>query len=167
MTADYADERYIDEEDLAVEWLEQAERMYKYCEKAAEAVREADLASENVKFIRAQLESGIRKTPQEYGVVPGSRGLTESAIEAAVQLHRDYKNASLALIDARFERDVARGAVTAFEQRKAALEGLVKLHGQNYFAGPAVPQNLSEQRARRDQLAQRNIRIGGKRRRED
>ena len=31
----------------------------------------------------------------------------------------------------------------SFEQRKVSLEKLVTLHGQNYFSGPAVPKNIT------------------------
>jgi hypothetical protein len=37
---------------------------------------------------------------------------------------------------------MAQAAVNAFEQRKSALENLVRLFGQSYFAGPKMPRDL-------------------------
>jgi hypothetical protein len=39
--------------------------------------------------------------------------------------------------------------------RKAALENLVQLHGQNYFAGPKVPRNLSKERDEKEERQKR------------
>ena len=37
----------------------------------------------------------------------------------------------------------------AFEQRKDALENLVRLHGQQYFAGPKIPRDLPSEMEKR------------------
>lgn len=156
----YEDDIVIDETILDIMWLEQPRLMGDYCQIAAEAHRAMDLAKENLDFVRATIERAVRASPAQYGVVAGSRGITEDSIKAAIQVHPEYEDASRAYIDAKYENDVAIGAVRAFDQRKSALENLVRLHGQQYFAGPAVPHNISEERARRDQSAQRSVRIG-------
>ena len=44
--------------------------------------------------------------------------------------------------------------------RKAALENLVQLHGQSYFAGPSVARNLQKERERKiEKRKQANTRI--------
>jgi hypothetical protein len=158
----YEDDVVIDETALDVEWLDQSRRMGNYCRIAAEARRTMDLAEENLDFVRATIERAIRLDPTKYGVVPGARGITEDSIKAAVKVHDEYQVASRAHIDAKYEHEVAVGAVRAFDHRKSALEKLVTLHGQNYFAGPSVPHDLSAERAKRDQAAQRNVRIAGR-----
>jgi hypothetical protein len=161
---DYGLDIVIDEQALDVEWLNQPQRMGEYCRLTAEARRTMDLAAENLEFVKATIERAIRADPDRYGVKPGVRGITEASIDAAVIIHDEYKIASRQLIDARYEHDVAVGAVRAFDQRKAALENLVRLHGQNYFAGPSVPRDLPAERARLDQEARRQanarVRIG-------
>jgi hypothetical protein len=156
----YEQDIVTDETSLDVEWLDQPVRMGKYCKLAAAAHRDMDLAKENLEFVRATLKRAIGAAPAEYGVVAGPRGITEGSIDAAIQVHAEYQEASRAYIDAKYEDGVARGVVKAFEDRKSQLENLVRLHGQSYFAGPSVPRNLSEERARRDQSAQRRVRIG-------
>ncbi len=49
------------------------------------------------------------------------------------------------VIDAQYEYQMAQGAVQAVEQRKSALENLVKLYGQGYFAGPKTPRDISSE----------------------
>lgn len=158
----YEDDIIIDETGLSLdlEWIEQPRLMGKYCSLAAEAHRQMELAKERLDFVYATLERGIRMDPEAYEVVPGPRGITEDAIKSAIQIQDEYQEAVRAHIDAKYEYDVANGAVRAFDHRKSSLENLVRLHGQEYFAGPATPRNLSEEKARRERLVHRNVRIG-------
>lgn len=48
-------------------------------------------------------------------------------------------------INAKYDVDMCQAACWAFQERKAALENLVKLHGQNYFAGPSIPRDLNKE----------------------
>ena len=43
---------------------------------------------------------------------------------------------------AQYELEVMGAAVRALDQKKSALENLVRLQGQNYFAGPSVPRTI-------------------------
>jgi hypothetical protein len=159
----YEQDVTIDESALDVEWLDQARLMGKYCELAADAQREMNIAKEHLDFVWATLDRNIRADPAQYGVLPGSRGITEDSIKAAIQVQEEYQIASRDLIEKRYEHEVAVGAVRAFDQRKTALENLVRLHGQSYFAGPSVPRDLPAERARRDQSAQSRVRVGNRR----
>jgi hypothetical protein len=157
----YEDDIEIDEQALDCEWLDQPKRMREYCKVAAEAHRQMDLAKENVDFVRATVERAVRSRPAEYGVAPGVRGaVTEDSVKAAVQVHEQYQLAVREYIDAKYENDVANGTIRAFDHRKSSLERLVQLHGQSYFAGPAVPRDLAAERSRRDQAVQARVRIG-------
>lgn len=159
----YESDILIDESALDVEWLDQPRRMVEYTRLAAEARRGLDFAQENVEFVKATLDRAIRADPARYGVVAGSRGVTEDSIKAGIQVHEEYQIAAREAIDRRYEHEVAVGAVRAFDQRKTALENLVRLHGQSYFAGPAVPRDLPAERQRRDRETQARVRIGGAR----
>jgi len=132
---DYENDIKIDDQMLDVEWLEQPEKMMKYCTLAAEARRDLDLAKEAVELIRATLDSAIRKDPQKFGI----EKITEAAIGGIIIRQDQYITANNTLLLAKYEADIASSAVKAFEQRKDALENLVRLHGQSYFAGPRVP----------------------------
>jgi hypothetical protein len=64
-----------------------------------------------------------------------------------------YKEATEEFLQAKYEAKIASGASRAVDHRKSALENLVKLHGQQYFAGPMVPRDLThEWKSRQQQL---------------
>jgi hypothetical protein len=60
-------------------------------------------------------------------------------------------------LQAKFEVDTCQGAVSAIEQRKSMIEALIKLHGQQYFAGPSIPRQLNEEREKRSENVQKKI----------
>lgn len=156
---DYETDILIDEQALDVEWLDQSRLMGRYCENAAALNKAMGLAEEELNFVKSTLARDVRADPAKFGVVPGSRGITEESIKAAIRVCDDYRRASRAFIDARYEYEVAVGTVRAFDTRKRALENLVTLHGQNYFAGPRVPHDIGQERARRDREAQGRVRL--------
>lgn len=153
----YADDVDIDEDALDVCWLEHPRLMMKYSRKAAEAHRTMDLAKEKLDLVYAQLDQAVRSNPKAYDIT--AEKPTEGAIKAAILTHVDYQIVSTAYIDSKFENAVAAKAVEAFEHRKSALENLVRLHGQQYFAGPSVPRNLHEERQLRDKAAQSKVQM--------
>jgi hypothetical protein len=147
----------IEEGCLDIEWLEQPMKMLQYGKHAAEMKRNLDRAKEKLELVRAELDNEIRSNPNKFGL----EKVTDKAIDATIPLQERFKKASSDYLDVRFESDVAFAAVKAFEQRKDALENLVRLHGQQYFAGPKVPRDLpSEMEQRRSKTREINRRIG-------
>jgi hypothetical protein len=149
----------IDETALDIAWLEQPGLMMKYCRLQAEAQRDMTLAKERQEYAEATINKLVRGDPDKYGVQAGSRGVTEDAIKAAVRTHPEYQKSVEEYIDAKYEYDVVSGAVRSFDHRKAALEKLVQLFGQSYFAGPQVPRNIAEEREMRDVHVQSKVRM--------
>lgn len=138
MDLNYEQDVSIDETALDVEWLQQANLMYKYARYHAETKKAMDEAKERLDFIKAKLEMDIRANPEDYGLSK----VTESAIASTVLLQSEYQEASKKYIEAKYENDVATAAVRAIDQKKTALENLVKLLSVNYFAGPSAPRDL-------------------------
>jgi len=66
-------------------------------------------------------------------------------IEAFYREHQDHIDAKDELIESEYQAAVIRSAVFAFNQRKVALEELVRLHGMQYFAGPKAPRDLNKE----------------------
>lgn len=152
---DYAQDIEIREDELDVEWIGQASLVMKYCVIAADAHRDLDLAKEQVDIIRAQIDRDVRSDPAQFGLDK----VTEGSITSTILTSPDYQEAVKSYLQKKYEHEVAQGAVRAFDHRKSALENLVRLFGQSYFAGPAVPHNLSEVRSQRDAAAQKKIGI--------
>ncbi len=139
MDLNYEQDVSIDETALDVEWLQQANLMYKYARHQAETKKAMDEAKERLDFIKAKVEMDIRANPENYGLSK----VTESAVASAILLQPEYQEASKKYIEARYENDMAVAAVRAIDQKKTALENLVKLLSVSYFAGPSAPRDLS------------------------
>ena len=138
----YEKDIFIDENQLDIEWLEQPSLMLKYCNYESQMEQNLDIEKTKLDLLKSELDSQIRKNPSDFGV----EKITETVVLNAVIATEEYQEAYLTYLDVKFERDVAKNAVKAFSQRKDALENLVKLHGQSYFAGPRIPRNISEER---------------------
>ena len=138
---DLVNDLRIDESALDVEWLGQAALMGQYVVLAAETRMEMDKAKERLDLAKAELDKDIRMDPDKYDVSK----ITEGVVLTTVLMQAKYKEASDAFIEAKYEYECAMGAVRAIEHRKTALENLVRLNGQSYFAGPSVPRNLAEE----------------------
>lgn len=139
MDLNYERDVSIDETALDVEWLQQSHLMYKYVKYQADTKKAMDEAKEMLDFIRAKLEMDIRANPENYGLSK----VTESAIASSILLQPEYQESSKKYIEAKYENDVAAAAVRAIDQKKTALENLVKLLSVSYFAGPSAPRDLS------------------------
>ena len=147
MNMNYETDVRIDENALDLEWLLQPQLMINYAQAAAEAARVFDLKKEKLSLTRAELDKDIRTTPEKYDVVK----VTETVIENTIIMQEEYIEANREMIEAKFQKELAYAAVTALDQKKTALENLVRLHGQQYFAGPKVPRELSEERKKREE----------------
>lgn len=138
----------IDENALDIEWLDQPALVLKYSQYAAKCKQLLDLAKENIDIKRAELDQKIRKNPEKYKIDK----VTETAISNAILLDEDFQEIKNEYIDKKYEAEMAQAAVWALQDKKAALENLVRLNGQSYFAGPSVPRDLSrEAQKRKDQ----------------
>jgi len=125
---------HIDKHNLDEEWLAQPEMFFWYAEKLADARADVERAKANLQVTAADLDSQIRERPEDFGIVK----TTEAALKAAVLCQDDYREAQRVLIEAEHTSDLFDAAVKALDQRKRALENLVSLHGQSYFATPTV-----------------------------
>jgi hypothetical protein len=150
---DYEQDIEIDEMALDVEWLNQPGLMMKYARHSAQMRRELDESKQNLDITKAEVDKDIREHPEKYKL----EKITEGAVFSAILTAKKYQDAHTEYLAAKYESDMAQGAVNAFEQRKSALENLVKLHGQQYFAGPKVPHDLSWERQQRQQRTNNNI----------
>lgn len=139
MDLNYEEDIRIDPEALDVEWLGQADLMRRYSKHAAEMKRAVDEAKERLEMGKAQIEMDIRADPDKYGLSK----VTEGAIQSTMVLQEEYQQLSKEYIDAKYESDIAQGAVRSVDQRKTALQELVHLLSTSYFAGPQTPRNLS------------------------
>ncbi len=121
----------IDQNLLDKEWLNQPRFFFRYAKQLADARMAFEQAKANLKVVAAEADQKVRMRAAKI-----DQKLTEAIVSATVQRRDDYREAEQAVFTAKHNVDVLDAAVTALEHRKAALENLVRLHGQNYFSTP-------------------------------
>ncbi len=157
----YTQDIHIDEDALDLEALDQAELMLKYCEYEADAIKEMDEAKEKLEYTYADLDQRMRQNPDAFDLTK----ITDKSVDSAIKSNDEYRQAYEDFINAKHEANIAKGAVKAFDHRKKMIEILYGLHGQQYFAGPAEPRNLSQERNKRPSKKQSNKAVASKTRR--
>lgn len=159
----YEKDIHIDEDQLDIEWLEQPTLMLKYCRHEAETEQKFEIEKTKLDLLKSELDNQIRKNPKDFGL-EGIK-ITEAVVSNTILASEEYQDAYIEYMDVKFERDMAKNAVKAISQRKDALENLVKLHGQSYFAGPKMPRNIHEERQQRNKAVNEKIATSMKRQR--
>lgn len=156
----YEKDTAIDDSALDVEWLQQASLTFKYCQMEAEARKAVDDTKSRLDIVKAELDKEIRNNPEKFGLPK----ITESAIKSAILVNENHINAKDEYSQAQYELNMAQAAVRAIYAKKDALENLVRLHGQQYFAGPSVPRDLSKEWENRQKQTNSNKKVKIKRR---
>ena len=146
----------IDPEALDTEWLNQASLTYQYTKHAAVMRKALDLQKEVLNVCKAELDSEIRQDPEKYDIAK----ITENAVMAAITKSEKYQGAYNIYLEQKYELDIADGAVRALQDKKSALENLVRLHGASYFAGPSIPRDLSKEWEQKEEQKKANAGIG-------
>ncbi len=137
----YRQDVSIDESALDVEWLKQSSLVFKYSEASAHYKKLVSQAKEQVDMVKAGLDKAIRINPKAYNL----EKVTEASIAAEILMDAEYKEAMNDLIEAQYEFNMCNGAIAALQDKRSALENLVKLYGQNYFSGPKAPRDISKE----------------------
>lgn len=145
----------IDESALDVEWLKQADLAVKWGKHWAKCQDELDRAEENVKYIRSKI---IEELAEDSAKLP-----TGLLIESHYRTHKKHIKAKERWLDAlkaANEADIIKKEISI--TRKAALQHLVTLHGQHYFAGPNVPRELTQEVINTDKQKKSNKGVASK-----
>ena len=120
----------IDEFRLDEEWIGQPKEYLTWSRKLADAQRKLDQTKSALDLKRADLDADIRSDPAAYDITK----ITEKAVENHIIADPLFQKATKDVIEAKHDVGIIKAAVDALEHRKHALESLVKLHGQGYFA---------------------------------
>ena len=131
-------DREIDPTRLDMECIQQPERFFHYAEEAVEVQFEVEQAKLQIEIVQACLELECRMNPDDFGLVK----TTDNSVKAAVLCHPKYKKVVEDYNQARKKSRLLEAAVNTMETKRKMLEEMVKLHGQQYFAGPSVPHDL-------------------------
>jgi hypothetical protein len=141
---DYEQDIRIDETALDVEWLEQATLAMRYGRHYAVCRKRLTEAEEKVKITRAELVAEANSDP--VGCCNKDKP-NAADIEAYYRNSDLHKKAKEEWVRAQYEADMAEIAKNEISYtRKIALENLVRLHAQQYFAGPKIPRDITWER---------------------
>ena len=149
----------IDETSIDKEWLRQSSLVWQYSKELATIKRLLEVAETQGDQLRATLDKDIRSNPESYGIPK----VTEGAISITIILQPEIKEKQLEISKFKKELDLAYGALKSLEHKKSALENLVKLNGQNYFAGPSTPLDISRETIREKNQKDSNAKVQVKR----
>ncbi len=132
---DYEKDLEINELALDREWISQPKLFMQYAEQQAHVLKARDLAKEVVDVVHAELDSEARKQLSIDGKKP-----TEAQIANWIIQQEEYRNAVAEFIEATFLANMTTNTVRAMDQRKTALENMVRLWIGQYYSTPKEPE---------------------------
>jgi len=133
----------IDVDALDIEWLDQPRLAIKWGKEVSRLRRKVAQLEEKKKVERSELIREANEDPQ--GCCQKDKP-NAADIEAYYRSSTAYQKAVDELLDAQYELSMAEIAYNEISwTRRMALENLVKLYGQQYFAGPRAPRDLGKE----------------------
>ena len=157
MELDYDKDIHIDETALDVELLEQSNLARKYGKHLVHIRKQEAKAHEKVKTCRSELVNDSNGDPQK---TTGKSKPNAADIEAYYRRDKEYQELKQDWIDATAELEFAELAQREISYgRRRSIEGLITLHGQQYFAGPKVPRDLTKAREDRQKQSNQKVKI--------
>lgn len=137
MTEKYENWQAADKTKLDTQWEEQS-NLYRYwAKKMYSAQKEVDDQKKELERLSARLDREARKKRA------GDK-FTEAVIKTDVLLNKEYIEAEDLLSDLQEKVSEIKVELEAIHIRKAALENLVKLYGQEYFSIPIISDSEKE-----------------------
>ncbi|HPT36503.1 MAG TPA: hypothetical protein PK309_08250 [Bacillota bacterium] len=124
----------LDPNKLDKHCLDQPKLVLEWGIKLAEAKDFYDRAKAALDVAQAEAHQEIAANPEQFDLAKP----TVDAIKSAVARHEDVQVAVERLQRAKHKVDLLQAVMTALDNRKRSIEGLIQLHGQEYFSVPVV-----------------------------
>lgn len=142
----------IDPDKLDQEWLNHPKKFLHWAERLADARKEYVRLKARLEVVDAELDRDIRQSPENFKL----EKITEASVTNTIILQSAHHIALKRLNQTKHEMDVLQVAVDALSDRKKALENLVVLWSQSYFASPKAPTQKSKELI--DGIKKKNLR---------
>lgn len=130
----------IDDQRLDREWLRQPVVYRQLAENAANARFMLEQAKSDLDVVKADLYFDIAALPDKYGLSK----TTETAIQSKIVQCESFQEAQDLVNERARSLGLAQALVSACDQRKQALENLVKLHLADYYSAPRADNSDKE-----------------------
>ena len=108
---------------------------------------------QNLKIVSAQVQQRVRQDPDLYCVVAGQRGVTEGAIQAALDTNQEILDAEDLVLEAEKNLQIIKAAKESFDDRKRQLTNLVHLQLGQYYSDPMKAATSEGKRIQEEHLA--------------
>jgi len=141
----------IDKNRLDDEWIDQPKLYFKWAVDLEDARDDFERAKAAFDVVKSDLDLAIRTSPDDYDLPK----VTDKAIAAVLITQASYEKAQQVMFEAKYRVGIVQAAVTSIDHRKKALEKLVDLYGQKYFASPRASENSKEAM---DEVEKRSVR---------
>lgn len=128
----------IDPHILDEEWATQSSLYMEYCKQWATESKELDRLKKQLPILEAKVGNDIRENPGNY-----SYKLTVDAVNNLIASNEEVIAMNNEIIEKTYTVNLLRGALTALDHKKKALENLVMLFGLNYFSGPSEAKTIT------------------------
>jgi len=107
-----------------------------YSTQLADMKTEKGILKNRLKFFSSKIELDILSTTNEKGITPEGVKITISSMTALLTTHETIVKINDELVQVEKAIYHLEAAVESFQQRRADLDNLVKLYGNNYFSLP-------------------------------
>lgn len=141
---DFAKDIAIDQDALDVECVLDAQKFSTYARKLADAENAFDRAKDRLDVVKAEADDRVRRKASEAG-----EKITESIATNKVTLDSVVRDATDAMLTAKHELNILKGAVRSLDKRSDKIDSLIRLEARQYFAGPKEPRDLSAEMRKR------------------
>jgi len=125
----------INTDDMVGEWTSQPRLVYKYNMKLSAAKKAVEELENNLAVVKAKKEKEIRNNPEKYGLIK----TTDAAVSTAVTCDAEVVETRKEVTEARYKESVLWAACRALENKKTALENIVRMQGREMFSEPKAP----------------------------
>jgi len=138
---DFENDVKINKFELDVEWEKQPALFEKYARASAEATAERDRVKQKKDVVVAEQRLKILSFYNEQG----AKKPTENAIDAEIITNPLCQETAEELINANENVALTDAAKWAIQQKRDALENMVKLFLAGYWSDPKIPKEAKEQ----------------------
>ncbi len=129
----------IDHNALDIEWIEHPKVFMEVSMELVEEKKKLKKLQMRKDIREADAMKEIKADPEKFGLKAKP---TIPEFKSAVDIHEAVLNARQKINDQEYEVNMLAACVSALEHKKRALESLVTLHGQQYFASPTEPRDV-------------------------
>lgn len=129
---DFSERLEIDPSDLVEDWQDQVTLIWEAGHFSATCRRDLDVLRERLKLYEAELQTRIRKNPEDFGVDK----VTDKAVQSVVEGDKKRNNLVQSITEADYTYGLSLAAVKSVEHRKSALENICRITMSEFYGTP-------------------------------